>query len=398
MIYAPSTTFYVKYSTWWNDLQKAALKYHQIRDLFVKGKVISCDMEKNAFVISFPAILEIHHVRGEYFLQAKARSSIPLQKVELTLKMFVAAEEKIALARMSKQFDAFTTLSGSGYKMEQAKDSISGREFQSRKSRSRYLSRFLPPSLKVIQACTERETLRLELNRKLSMKLPFYDLGTEFSKMLVQLSVSVYRSMARKKDNEHVTVILRFPPLLLEHAFVCYAKLHCWNVTKSGKGAFQLVNSSFDLVASSIAVQSHMPNFLNPMVRYYFTNSKEMLKEAQRLVGLDAQANLLCNPLDFTIGIIEYEQQARNELREMFPADAHWTKSKIREAVLEFRVNQNHCIGLRTKYWVRVSNDSPFEIEIRPGGLKGSFFIMRFKLHKESYKNSATGIKVRQIF
>ena len=123
-----------------------------------------------------------------------------------------------------------------------------------------------------------------------------------------------------------------------------------------------------------------------------------MLAEAKRIIGMNDDTKFLCNPLDLSMKTTEYEERARNKLGELFPEDAIWSKAKIWDKVLNVSLNQNHSIGLRTKFSVRVSLNSPVLIEIGPGGVQGSFFIMHFKVHKDSYKNSGDCIKVRRIF
>ena len=144
-----------------------------------------------------------------------------------------------------------------------------------------------------------------------------------------------------------------------------------------------------------------MPNYLDPMVRYYFTNSEPMLAEAKRIIGMNDDTKFLWNPLDLSMKTTEYEESARNKLGELFPEDAIWSKAKIWDEVLNVHLNQNHSIGLRTKFSVRVSLTAQFWLRFaQDRGVhdQGSFFIMHFKVHKDSYKNSGDCIKLIIIY
>ena len=132
-----------------------------------------------------------------------------------------------------------------------------------------------------------------------------------------------------KKETEESMLILRYPPLLIEHAFLRYAKIHGWEIAENVKGQFTLKTASKDVFSSFIAVKAHMPNYLDPMVRYYFTNSEPMLAEAKRIIGMNDDTKFICNPLDLSMKTTEYEERARNELGELFPEDAIWSKAKF---------------------------------------------------------------------
>jgi DNA polymerase III delta prime subunit len=47
----------------------------------------------------------------------------------------------------------------------------------------------------------------------------------------------------------------------------------------------------------------------------------------------------------------DYFQKARNELGNLIldEASQKWTKSKIRDEVMEYRTTANNCIGVRAK-------------------------------------------------
>ena len=113
--------------------------------------------------------------------------------------MFVEAEKNLAISRMSKSFEALVVLNGTGCEVKCPKEIIDGRGFNisSFKKRTRYLRRFLPCSLMVTKEAPKAENVRQELVSNLSVILPFYDLGIEFSRMMVQIPQAIYRSMTR---------------------------------------------------------------------------------------------------------------------------------------------------------------------------------------------------------
>ena len=104
-----------------------------------------------------------------------------------------------------------------------------------------------------------------------------------------------------KKETKESMLILRYPPLLIVHAFLWYAKIHSWEIAENIKGQFTFTTASKDVFSLSIAVKAHMPKYLDPMVRYYFTNSEPMLAEAKRIIGMNDDAKFLCNPLDLSV-------------------------------------------------------------------------------------------------
>ena len=85
-------------------MEKGLKLYKDLKKIYVKGKVLSTDLSSHKVSICFPALLEVHTVSQNYFKNAKARSDLPKNKIELTLHMFVAAEGSLAVTRMTKQF------------------------------------------------------------------------------------------------------------------------------------------------------------------------------------------------------------------------------------------------------------------------------------------------------
>jgi hypothetical protein len=400
MIYCTNDTFFVKYETFWKSQEDMKRSYInlQTRNIWVKAVVVSTDESTDQMVVKFPAILESHSVnRNSYPKEAGAKSVIPSSGKELSLEMFLSFEKKLALSRIDAMFSELSILKSNGIKVEKPKDSLKGRDFSSSRARSKRLARFLPSTLNSKNPEPKKERLRLELHQSLSVASSLDDFSKQFSRFLVRAASSIFRSLRRKLDSPDVTVMFRVDPVMIEKGVVKYCTIMGWEMQQVGRGEFLITTNSRDVLQNSLGSKTHTASFLDPLVRYYFS-SEDLFEMAKQFAGIEA--DILCDPLNLSIPKGVYEQKARNELGSSLPADAasKWSKSRIRDAVLQYRITNNHSIGVKALLSVVVSEVDTFCVKIRPGGPLGSVIQMSFRVTKETLKLKPQGIVSRVVF
>ena len=401
MIYSNGTVFYVRYTSWWNDLEKGLKLYKDLKKIYVKGKVLSTDLSSHKVSICFPALLEVHTVSQNYFKNAKARSDLPKNKIELTLHMFVAAEGSLAVTRMTKQFSALCDLKSTGVVYDEPRiNNAPSRTFEPitwRKMRTSSKGRRkLPTALRTPFDDENKECLRLEINASLSVFSPIHDGLVDFQILLAKIARSIFRSLVKKKNVPECMVIVKGKTELVVKVLIPFLRIFGWDITELPKKShFVAQTESIDTVASSIGNKDHMFHRLNPLERIYFTNDSDVFERMKSIVGISG--DILCNPMDFTIGMTDFTRKAHVELGEAFPTHESWHKAKMRDAIVELRQRTNF-VGMKQKLSVVVSPTAKFQIQIKPSPFEGSFFILHFSVEKHSFKFKDDGVTCRRVF
>ena len=349
-------------------MEKGLKLYKDLKKIYVKGKVLSTDLSSHKVSICFPALLEVHTVSQNYFKNAKARSDLPKNKIELTLHMFVAAEGSLAVTRMTKQFSALCDLKSTGVVYDEPRiNNAPSRTFEPitwRKMRTSSKGRRkLPTALRTPFDDENKECLRLEINASLSVFSPIHGGLVDFQILLAKIARSIFRSLVKKKNVPECMVIVKGKTELVVKVLIPFLRIFGWDITELPKKShFVAQTESIDTVASSIGNKDHMFHRLNPLERIYFTNDSDVFERMKSIVGISG--DILCNPMDFTIGMTDFTRKAHVELGEAFPTHESWHKAKMRDAIVELSVV--------------VSPTTKFQIQIKPSPLEGSFFILHF--------------------
>ena len=82
---------------------------------------------------------------------------------------------------------------------------------------------------------------------------------------------------------------------------------------------------------------------------------------------------------------------------DRFPLEANWSKTKIRDEIVKYRVENNHSVGIRYTFQVLVDNEHPLCVEILDTA-EQSFLKIAYTVDKISYKYNAKGISTRHVF